>query len=225
MTSQLLLIEDDAHIFQFLVPSLSAKGFHVKHALTKHQAEALLSVNTFDIVILDLGLPDGKGEDVIRAIRAISDVPILILSAKQEESDKVNCLNLGADDYLVKPFGIDELVARIRASLRRSAMMTMRDHEYQHEGLTINRVTGIVTKHNKEVHLSPIEHQLLMMLAAKPGSIVTHSQLLAGVWGQEYLSDTHYLRIHIGRLRAKIEDVPATPEYILTELGIGYRLI
>jgi two-component system, OmpR family, KDP operon response regulator KdpE len=224
MTAQILLVEDDPNIFQFLSPTLGAKGFVIKHAPNKQLAEALLSNHHIDMAILDLGLPDGNGEDLIRWIRKKSDMPILVLSAREDESDKVACLNLGADDYLMKPFGTQELIARIQAALRRASLMTMRDHEYRHQQLVINRSTGIVTKNHLEIHLSPLEHALLMQLASKPGSIFTHAQLLSSVWGAEFVNDTHYLRIHFGRLRAKIEDDPAVPKYILTELGIGYRL-
>lgn len=224
MKPQLLLVEDDNHIVHFLIPSLAANGFHVKHAATLQQAKTQLTAEVFELVILDLGLPDGGGETLITHIRQVSDMPILVLSARQDALDKVNCLNLGADDYLIKPFELEELVARLRAALRRSAMMAMRDHVYQYQALMVNRATGIVSKDGVQIHLSPIEHQLIMLLATKPASIFTHRQLLAAVWGQAYVDDTHYLRIHIGRLRAKIEDTPAAPQYILTELGIGYRL-
>lgn len=217
----LLLVEDDAGVYQFLVPALSAHGYRVLHARDLAQAR---QASDFALVILDLGLPDGGGEQFISLLRAYSDVPILVLSARQDEADKVHCLNLGADDYLMKPFGLPELLARIQVALRRTAMMQMRDHAYQHEGLLINRASGIVTKEGVQLHLSPIEHALLMLLASKPGTIFTHSQLLTSVWGAEYVDDTHYLRIHIGRLRSKLETTPAEPRYLLTELGIGYRL-
>lgn len=217
----LLLVEDDAGVYQFLVPALAAHGYRVVHARDLAQAR---QASDFAMVILDLGLPDGGGEQFITGLRAYSDVPVLVLSARQDETDKVHCLNLGADDYLMKPFGLQELLARIQVSLRRTAMMQMRDHAYQYEGLVINRASGIVTKDSAQLHLSPIEHALLMLLASKPGTIFTHSQLLTQVWGAEYVDDTHYLRIHIGRLRAKLENNPASPQYVLTELGIGYRL-
>lgn len=220
-THTLLLVEDDAGVYQFLIPALSAHGYRVTHARTLAQARQAAG---YAMVILDLGLPDGEGEQFIPHLRACSDVPILVLSARQDEADKVHCLNLGADDYLMKPFGLQELLARIQAALRRTAMMQMRDHVYQQGALTINRASGIVSKHGETLHLSPIEHALLMQLASKPGSIFTHAQLLTQIWGAEYVNDTHYLRIHVGRLRAKLEDNPAQPRYLLTELGLGYRL-
>ncbi|MGP1718484.1 MAG: winged helix-turn-helix domain-containing protein [Methylophilus sp.] len=217
----LLLVEDDAGVYQFLVPALSAHGYRVIHARDLAQAR---QASDFSMVILDLGLPDGDGDQLITTLRAYSDVPILVLSARQDEQDKVQCLTMGADDYLMKPFGLPELLARIQVALRRTAMMQMRDHIYQFEGLVINRASGIVSHNGTQLHLSPIEHALLMLLASKPGTIFTHSQLLTQVWGAEYVHDTHYLRIHIGRLRAKLEATPASPRYVLTELGIGYRL-
>ncbi|MFQ6403567.1 winged helix-turn-helix domain-containing protein [Methylophilus sp. 'Pure River'] len=217
----LLLVEDDPGVYQFLLPALSAHGYRLQHARDLAQAR---EASGFALVILDLGLPDGQGEQFIPYLRSYSDVPILVLSARQDELDKVHCLNLGADDYLMKPFGLQELLARIQVALRRTAMMQMRDHVYQHQSLVINRASGLVTKHGEQLHLSPIEHALLMLLASKPGTIFTHSQLLAQVWGPDYIDDTHYLRIHIGRLRAKLEDQPSAPQILLTELGIGYRL-
>ena len=217
----LLLVEDDSGVYQFLLPALSAHGYRVQHARDLTQAK---QAGGFAMVILDLGLPDGQGEQFIPHVRSYSDVPILVLSARQDELDKVHCLNLGADDYLMKPFGLQELLARIQVALRRTNIMQMRDHVYQHQSLVINRASGIVTKHGEPLHLSPIEHALLMLLASKPGTIFTHSQLLAQVWGPDYIDDTHYLRIHIGRLRAKLEEDPANPQTLLTELGIGYRL-
>ncbi len=219
--AHLLLVEDDCGVYRFLLPALSAHGYRVTHARTLFQAREAKSC---DMVILDLGLPDGQGEAFITHLRHYSDIPILILSARQDEEGKVHCLQLGADDYLMKPFGLQELLARIQAALRRAAKMHMRDHQYQVADVLINRVTGVISKSGKPVHCTPIEHALLMQLASQPGRIFTHAQLLAAVWGNEYIQDTHYLRIHIGRLRAKIEDQPAMPRIVLTELGLGYLL-
>lgn len=220
----ILVVEDDRQISQFLLASLSAAGFNPFLAGTVASAQDVFSDRKPALVILDLGLPDGDGSDFIRAIRTRSDIPILVLSARQSEQEKVHCLNLGADDYLAKPFGVDELLARVRVALRRIAMMSLRDDVYAVDGLTIDTAGGLVSKHGEPIHLSPIEFKLLMQLAQRPGKVFTHRQLLAEVWGQEYIDDTHYLRIHMGRLRAKIEAVPAEPRYLLTELGIGYRL-
>lgn len=220
----ILVVEDDRHISQFLLASLSAAGFNPSLATTIVGAHAVFSDKKPALVILDLGLPDGDGSDFISSIRERSDIPILVLSARQSEQEKVHCLNLGADDYLAKPFGVDELMARVRVALRRVAMMSLRDDIYVLDGLTIDITGGLVSKDGVPVHLSPIEYKLLMLLAQRPGRVFTHRQMLAEVWGQEYVDDTHYLRIHMGRLRAKIEQLPAQPRYLLTELGIGYRL-
>ena len=221
MSTRLLLVEDDPGIVRFLQPALSAHGYQVIHARTLAQAD---EASDYALVILDLGLPDGNGASWIATLRARSDVPVLVLSAKLEEADKVTCLNLGADDYLVKPFSLPELLARLQAALRRTAMMVMRDHTVVLGEVSINRASGMVTSKGAHLHLTPIEHGLLMQLASKPGSIFTHAQLLQAVWGPEYINDTQYLRIHIGRLRAKLEVEPSTPKIVLTELGIGYRL-
>lgn len=222
--ADILVVEDDRQISQFLLASLSAAGFNPFLAGTLASARDVFSDRKPALVILDLGMPDGDGSDFIRAVRTRSDIPILVLSARQSEQEKVHCLNLGADDYLAKPFGVDELLARVRVALRRIAMMSLRDDIYAVDGLAIDAAGGMVTRHGEPVHLSPIEFKLLMLLAQRPGKVFTHRQLLAAVWGQEYVDDTHYLRIHMGRLRAKIEKVPAEPRYLLTELGIGYRL-
>lgn len=222
--ADILVVEDDRQISQFLLASLSAAGFNPFLAGTLASAQDVFSDRKPALVILDLGMPDGDGSDFIRAVRTRSDIPILVLSARQSEQEKVHCLNLGADDYLAKPFGVDELLARVRVALRRIAMMSLRDDVYAVDGLAIDAAGGMVTRHGEPIHLSPIEFKLLMLLAQRPGKVFTHRQLLAAVWGQEYVDDTHYLRIHMGRLRAKIEKVPAEPRYLLTELGIGYRL-
>jgi two-component system KDP operon response regulator KdpE len=189
-------------------------------AEARQQTESL----ALALVILDLGLPDGDGLDFLCALRKRSDLPIIVLSARQTEPEKVQALNLGADDYLQKPFGVDELLARVRVALRRLSLMTLRDQVYEVSGLHIDRTDGVVTLNGIPIRLSPIEFKLLMLLAQRPGRIFPHRELLAAVWGSEYVDDTHYLRIHMGRLRAKLEADPGQPRYLLTELGIGYRL-
>jgi two-component system KDP operon response regulator KdpE len=223
-SAAILVVEDDPQISQFLLSFLGATGFSTYLARTLADAKSVFFEKKPALVILDLGLPDGDGGDLISQLRERSDVPILVLSARQSEQEKVHCLNLGADDYLSKPFGVDELHARIKVALRRAEKMSLRDHVYVHDGLVIDSSSGVIARDGELVHLSPIEFKLLMMLAQRPGKVFTHRQLLSAVWGQEYVDDTHYLRIHMGRLRAKIESVPADPRYLLTELGIGYRL-
>jgi two-component system KDP operon response regulator KdpE len=224
ISDYILVVEDDEQIAHFLVASLSAAKHLTKLAKSLKEANTYLAENTPKLMILDLGLPDGDGKDLIQQVRKQYDFPIIVLSARQEEQEKIVALNEGADDYLSKPFNVQELLARINVCLRRTQKMSMRDQCYQYKDLLIDISSGLVKLKGNEIHLSPIEHKLLMLLATKPGKIFTQRQLLSEIWGAEYVDDTHYLRIHMGRLRAKIEKVSAEPEYLLTELGIGYRL-
>ena len=220
----ILVVEDDEQIAHFLTTSLSAAKHLPKLVQSLDEANKFLLESTPKLMILDLGLPDGDGKDLIRKVRSQYDFPIIVLSARQAEQEKIVALNEGADDYLSKPFNVEELLARINVCLRRAQKMTMRDQCYQYKDLLIDLAAGVVKIAGNEIHLSPIEHKLLMLLATKPGKIFTQRQLLSEIWGSEYVDDTHYLRIHMGRLRAKIEKTSAEPEYLLTELGIGYRL-
>ena len=220
----ILVVEDDEQIAHFLTASLSAAKHLPKLVQSLDEANKFLLESTPKLMILDLGLPDGDGKDLIRKVRSQYDFPIIVLSARQAEQEKIVALNEGADDYLSKPFNVEELLARINVCLRRAQKMTMRDQCYQYKDLLIDLAAGVVKIAGNEIHLSPIEHKLLMLLATKPGKIFTQRQLLSEIWGSEYVDDTHYLRIHMGRLRAKIEKTSAEPEYLLTELGIGYRL-
>jgi two-component system, OmpR family, KDP operon response regulator KdpE len=222
--NQVLIIEDDLQISQFLQASLKANNYYTLIAHTISNGKLLLKEHKPSLIILDLNLPDGDGRDFIAHIRASSDIPILVLSARQSEQEKVACFDLGADDYLAKPFGVNELLARIKASLRRTAMMALRDDIFKLDDLTIDSASSSVLLNNQPLHLTPIEFKLLFILAKKPGKVFSHRQLLSEVWGAEYVDDTHYLRIHMGRLRARLEKNPAAPRYILTEVGIGYRL-
>lgn len=222
--SLILIIEDDAQISQFLQSSLKANGYTSCCAHTLLEGKLLFSTHKPALIILDLNLPDGDGRDFISDLRTYSDIPILVLSARQSEQEKVACFDLGADDYLAKPFGVNELLARVKVSLKRSAMMSLRDDIFTVDGLVIDQVNTLVLLHQQAVHLTPIELKLLLVLVQKPGKVFTHRQLLSAVWGAEYVDDTHYLRIHMGRLRARLEKNTAAPRYILTEAGIGYRL-
>jgi len=224
ISNYILVVEDDEQIAHFLVASLSAAKYMPKLAKSLEEANKCFLENTPKLMILDLGLPDGDGKDLIRQVRKQYDFPIIVLSARQEEQEKIVALNEGADDYLSKPFNVQELLARINVCLRRTQKMSMRDQCYEYKDLLIDISAGLVKLEGNEIHLSPIEHKLLMLLATKPGKIFTQRQLLSEIWGPEYVDDTHYLRIHMGRLRAKIEKVSADPVYLLTELGIGYRL-
>lgn len=220
----ILIIEDDLQISQFLQSSLITNGYHSFCASTIASGKQLFNEHKPALIILDLNLPDGDGRDFITHVRTSSDIPILVLSARQSEQEKVDCFDLGADDYLAKPFGVNELLARVKVSLKRTAMMSLRDDIFKLDDLEIDAVNGTVLLNKQPVHLTPIEFKLLFILAKKPGKVFTHRQLLTEVWGAEYIDDTHYLRIHMGRLRARLEKNPAEPRYILTEVGIGYRL-
>jgi two-component system KDP operon response regulator KdpE len=220
----ILILEDDVQISQFLQSSLKLNGYQTHCASTMMQAKNVLNTHKPALIIVDLNLPDGDGRDFIQFVRTVSDIPILVLSARQSEEEKVACFDLGADDYLAKPFGINELLARIKVSLKRTAMMSLRDTIFKLDDLEIDTMNGSVLLNKQAVHLTPIEFKLLFILAKKPGKVFSHRQLLTEVWGAEYVDDTHYLRIHMGRLRARIEKNAATPRYILTEVGIGYRL-
>jgi two-component system KDP operon response regulator KdpE len=220
----ILIVEDDAEIGRFLSTSLAASGYIPSWKKSLAEARGLITTSKPNLLILDLTLPDGDGQELIRELRGLYDLPIIVLSARQSEQEKVACFALGADDYLSKPFGINELLARIRVCLKRSSMMQLRDNLYVLDGLRIDRAKQQVQLNDEALHLTPIEFKLLMLLASEPGKVFSHRQLLTGVWGAEYVDETHYLRIHMGRLRARIEQEPASPRFILTELGIGYRL-
>lgn len=220
----ILIIEDDLQIIQFLQSSLKSNGYITLSAQTISAGKKLLAEYKPSLLILDLNLPDGDGLNLIQQIRINSDIPILVLSARLSEKEKVDCFDVGADDYLAKPFGINELLARIKVSLKRTAMMSLRDDVFQVENLEIDTVNSIVTLNKQQIHLTPIEFKLIFILARRPGKVFSHRELLSEVWGLQYVNDTHYLRIHMGRLRARLEKEPASPRYILTEVGVGYRL-
>ena len=224
LNHHILIIEDDLQISQFLKSSLKANGYHTLCAHSIMDGKHLFDTNKPALLILDLNLPDGDGREVISYVRLNSDIPILVLSARQSEQEKVDCFNDGADDYLAKPFGVNEFLTRVKVALKRTAMMSLRDDIYIVDGLEINTIDSTVLLNQQPVHLTPIEFKLLFLLATKPGKVFTHRQLLTEVWSAEYVNDTHYLRIHMGRLRARLEKNPAAPRYILTEAGIGYRL-
>ena len=222
--ARIMIVEDDREIGRFISSSLTAAGYSPSVFVNLMQARSAFLDLRPALLILDLGLPDGDGKEWIAELRQRSDVPILVLSARQSEQEKVACLDKGADDYLAKPFGVDELLARVRVALRRAAMMSLRDHVYEVEGLRIDLARGIAELRGQPLRLTPIEFKLLTTLAQHPGKVMTHRQLLTVVWGNEYIDQTHYLRIHMGRLRAKIEAIPAEPRFLLTEPGIGYRI-
>ena len=218
-----LLTEDNALIASGIVAGLEAQGFSVAHAATAGQADSLLRTASFDLMILDLGLPDRDGVDFIRDLRAWSATPILILSARSAEDSKVDALDAGADDYLSKPFGMAELLARVRALLRRRPEGLVAEAQLCFGDFEIDCVRRTVSKAGMPLHLTQIEYRLLAYLAAHPGRVLTHRHLLAQVWGGQAVENHQYLRVYVGHLRQKIESNPAQPRHILTEIGVGYR--
>jgi len=225
MTGQtrILVVDDEPQIQRFLRPGLSAAGFDVITAETAATAIKAAATQAPALVILDLGLPDRDGKEVITEIRAWSQVPIIVLSARDRETEKIAALDLGADDYINKPFGIGELLARMRAALRHVAQQAGETSVLQQGDLVIDILAHKVTIKGEPVRLTPKEHDLLDILVRNAGRVVTHRQILASVWGPAHTGDTQYLRVFIGQLRAKIEPDPANPSLILTEPGIGYR--
>ena len=220
---RVLVVDDEPQILRFLKPGLSAGGFDVIAAGTA--AEAVKSAATMapDVILLDLGLPDKDGKEVIREIRVWSSVPIIVLSARDREVEKIESLDLGADDYINKPFGIGELMARIRAGLRNRQKATKQATSLHAGGITIDSLKHMVEKSGKVLHLTPKEFDLLFLLVRNSDRVMTHRQILNAVWGPAHTHDVQYLRVFIGQLRQKIEANPADPALILTEAGIGYR--
>jgi len=221
-----LVLEDEREIRLFVCSSLQAEGWQVHEAGTVKQGLVEAGTRRPDLIIADLGLPDGDGVDFIRQVRTWSAVPIIVLSARTQESEKVAALDAGADDYITKPFGVNELLARTRASLRRIRVgQVPADAVFAFGDVEINLAARIVTKRAVEVHLTPIEYRLLAVLVANAGRVMTHPQLLREVWGPGHAGSTHYLRVYMGNLRQKLEDDSAQPKHILTETGVGYRLL
>ncbi len=208
-----------------LKPALKAAGYDVRAAETGAEALKAIALSAPDVVILDLGLPDMDGKDVITELRSWSRTPIIVLSARDRETEKIAALDLGADDYVEKPFGIGELIARIRAALRHKAQDAGEILKVEVDGLMIDTARRLVTKNGEPLRLTPTEYDLLAILARHAGRVVTHRQLLGAVWGPAHVEDMQYLRVFIGQLRAKIEADPTNPRIIQTEPSIGYRFV
>ena len=221
---QILIVEDEAAMQRFLQTTLRAHGFAVLDAATAKAAMVLVTTHTPDLILLDLGLPDGDGLELVKQIRGWSQVPILVVSARGREADKVEALDLGADDYLTKPFGTRELLARIRVALRHRVQTTAETPILQLAHVEIDQARREVKREGQIVHLTPTEYKLLVLLATHAGKVLTHRQILQQVWGPAYAAQTHYVRVQMAELRKKIELDPARPQLILTEPGIGYRL-
>jgi two-component system, OmpR family, KDP operon response regulator KdpE len=220
---RILVVDDEPQIHRFLKPALIAAGYDPIEALTAAQAERLAATAAPDLMILDLGLPDKDGKDVIRSLRGWSKLPIVVLSARDREAEKIEALDLGADDYVEKPFGIGELLARLRTALRRRDPGAVAASRYDGDGLSIDFARRLVSRDGEPVHLTPKEYDLLTHMARHSGLVLTHRQLLGTVWGPAHVEDVHYLRVFIGQLRTKIERDPTQPQLIRTEPGVGYR--
>ncbi len=225
MTQTLLVIEDEKEIRRFLRIALEGEALRIYDAETLQRGLIEAATRKPDLVILDLGLPDGDGLDFIREFRQWSQAPIIVLSARSEEEDKIAALDAGADDYLSKPFGIGELQARLRAALRRSATVTDSEPVYQFGDVQADLAVRRILRDGAEIHLTPIEFRLLAVLLNNQGKVLTQRQLLTKVWGPGAVDRSHYLRIYMGHLRQKLEKDPARPQHLLTETGIGYRFI
>ena len=224
LAAKVIIVEDEKQIRRFVRGALEDEGCHVFEAETSAQGLIEAGTRKPELVILDLGLPDGNGIDFIRDLRGWSDVPILVLSARTDENDKIAALDQGADDYLTKPFGIGELKARTRALLRRQGRSGEAATPVVSFGdVCVDQSRRIVTRAGEAVHLTPIEYRLLCVLLANTGKVMTQRHLLREVWGPAFVESNHYLRIYVGHLRQKLEEDAAQPKYFLTETGVGYR--
>ena len=221
---RILLVEDDANIRRFVRLALADEGWQVFEADTAKRGLIEAASRQPDAVVLDLGLPDADGKQLIAELRGWSQVPVLVLSAREQEAEKVAALDAGADDYLSKPFGVPELLARLRVMLRRRQHKPDGSSRAQFGTVVVDLATHEVTRAGEPVHLTPIEFRLLAALIAEQGRVVTYRKLLLQVWGPEYLDRPHYLRVHMAKLRQKLELEAAQPQHLITELQVGYRL-
>ncbi|HEY0799298.1 MAG TPA: two-component system response regulator KdpE [Steroidobacteraceae bacterium] len=223
-----ILIEDERQIRRFVRTALEAEGWNVYEAETMRQGLTDAATRRPDLIILDLGLPDGDGVVFLRDLRGWSKVPVIVLSARVDEQDKIAALDAGADDYLTKPFGVGELLARVRATSRRrleAGAGTGAGAVFEFGDVKIDLSLRTAHKGDAVIHLTPIEYRLLSLLIANAGKVLTHRQILREVWGPAHSEDGHYVRVYMGHLRQKLEDDPAQPKHILTETAVGYRLV
>jgi two-component system KDP operon response regulator KdpE len=220
-----VMVEDEKQIRRFVRTALESEGIRMFEAETGHQGLTEAATRKPDLVILDLGLPDFDGVDFIRKLRTWSALPVIVLSARTDEVDKIEALDAGADDYLTKPFGVGELLARVRAALRRGATGTGGEPLVAFGDVRMDLANRNVLRNGATVHLTPIEYRLLSLLAGNAGKVLTHRQLLRDVWGPSHVEHSHYLRIYMAQLRQKLEADPARPRHFLTEPGVGYRFV
>ena len=221
---RILTIEDESNIRRFVRLALETEGYEVFEADGLKRGLIEAGTRRPDLVVLDLGLPDGDGLDFITDLRNWSDIPVIVLSARNSEHDKISALDGGADDYLEKPFGAGELLARVRAQLRRQ-QRSNNDPTIRFADVCIDPVRRLVEKNGEPVHLTPIEYRILTFLASQPDRVVTHQQLLKAVWGPGHTEDMHYIRVHMTNLRKKVEKNASMPKHLVTEAGIGYRFV
>jgi two-component system, OmpR family, KDP operon response regulator KdpE len=222
--TRVLVVDDEVAILRFLKPALEANDYEMISSGTVAEALRRIAADAPDIVLLDLGLPDGDGKQVIQRAREWSDLPIIVLSAREREAEKIEALDLGADDYVNKPFQVGELMARMRTALRHRMLRQAQTPLLRVGSVEIDAVRHRVTRAGAEIKLTPKEFELLSFLARHAGRVLTHKQILTAVWGPAHTEDTQYLRVYIGQLRQKIEDKPDDPQILLTEPGIGYRV-
>jgi two-component system, OmpR family, KDP operon response regulator KdpE len=223
-TAVILVVDDELALRRFLRASLAANGYRCLEAETAEQGLAQTAAMNPDLILLDLGLPDRSGVEVTRCIREWSRIPIIVISARGQETDKIEALDAGADDYLTKPFSVGELLARIRAALRRVTPTDSGESRFAIGEIVVDLYRRRVTLSGEEVHLTPIEYKLLTVFIQHAGRVLTHRQLLGEVWGPNHGEQTHYLRVYMGQLRHKLEKNSARPRYFMTEPGVGYRL-
>ena len=225
MSLKVLVVEDDREIRAMMQSALSVEGFAVQTAVSLSEARAMLQHSLPDVLVLDLGLPDGDGVELVQELRRQHALPILVVSARHQEAQKIRLLDAGADDYLTKPFSVGELLARIRVALRhRGTALAAAVTVHEFDNLRVDLGLRRVQRDGQTLHLTPTEFKLLARLVRSAGRVVTHRQLLRDVWGPEFTEHTHYLRLYMAQLRAKIELDPAEPRHLLTETGVGYRL-
>jgi two-component system, OmpR family, KDP operon response regulator KdpE len=220
--SRVLVVEDESQMQRALTTNLRARGYEVDEATSGEQALELAARRHPDVVVLDLGLPGIDGIDVVHGLRGWTTVPILVLSARDDEASKVEALDVGADDYVTKPFGMDELLARLRAALRRGTPAA-EEPMVSTADFVVDLAAKRVTRGTRTVHLTPTEWQVVEVLVRNPGKLVSQRQLLAEVWGPQYRTETNYLRLYLAQIRRKLEPEPSRPRYFLTEPGMGYR--
>ena len=224
MNKRILVVDDEAPIQRFLKPALTACGYDVLSAETGRQALHLIATAAPDLIVLDLGLPDMDGKEVLAQARQFSKVPVIVLSARDREAEKIAALDLGADDYVEKPFAIGEFMARMRAALRHAAKDERENDRFEGGGLSVDVGRRLVNRDGQQIKLTPKEFDLLAVLVRHAGRVVTHKQILLQVWGPAHAEDTQYLRVFVGQLRAKIDSSADSPRLIQTEAGVGYRL-